>query len=92
MTIGKEAATPDWARAPRGGLRGLRPQTLPATFAGRPVRRVRVSRPAVPRTLNAFDVDDALQLGDASHELTQAVDVADSEVEHILRAAVFRQT
>jgi len=32
------------ARAPRGGLRGLRPQAPPATSASRPVRRSPVSR------------------------------------------------
>ena len=44
-----EATTADWARAPRGGLRGLRLQVPPATFASRPVRRVPVSRSPVPR-------------------------------------------
>ena len=40
---------PRLARAPRGGLRGLRPQVPPATFASRPVRRTPASRSAAPR-------------------------------------------
>ncbi len=34
----QDSSHPGLARAPRGGLRGLRPQALPATLASRPVR------------------------------------------------------
>ena len=37
------------ARAPRGGLCGPRPSALPATFAGRPVRRTPASCSPTPR-------------------------------------------
>ena len=40
---------PRLARAPRGALRGLRPQAPPATSARRPVRRNPVSCSAVSR-------------------------------------------
>ena len=33
MTIGKTATRSDWARAPRGGLRGQNSPVHPATFA-----------------------------------------------------------
>jgi hypothetical protein len=39
----QESNPPRLARAPRGGVRGPRPPALPATFAGRPVRRTRAS-------------------------------------------------
>ncbi len=50
VTIAKTATTGDWARGPRGALRGPRPQVLPATFARRPVRGNPASRFALPRS------------------------------------------
>ena len=49
VTIGTRAATSDWARAPRRGLRGLTSPVTPATFASRAVRHIPVSCRAVPR-------------------------------------------
>ena len=45
----QDSNQPRLARAPRGALRGLRPQAPPATFARRPVRRNRVSCSPVSR-------------------------------------------
>ena len=49
------------------------------------------TEPRAARRLDAFDVDDALELCDSAHELPQPVDVTDSEVEHILCASVLRK-
>ncbi len=54
----QDSNQPRLARAPRGGLRGLRPQAPPATFASRPVRRSPVSRlfprPGMPGAYSVF--------------------------------------
>ena len=45
------AATSDWARAPRRGLRGLSSQVNPATFASRAVRHIPFVSRCAPVTL-----------------------------------------
>ncbi len=68
-------------------MRGLRPQALPATFAGRPVRRVPVSRSPAPRpytrnrrTGTIVTMDDRLR------RITEALAEADQQIVSALNA------
>jgi len=74
------ATTGRLARAPRPGLRGLRPPALPATLASRAVRRTPASRffprPGVLRTPVHANPKFALTSRHAGHVLQLAIAVA----------------